>query len=170
MWKGIQYIRTNIDNLINRTKYISAKTTTQPKFVYTHLLMPHSPYLFDSLGHWTGIDTLTGKSLDKEKLKALYTGYLKYCNKRILELTDHIITHSATPPLIILTGDHGYRDKSDNRKDLEYINLQAVLLPTRNYQHFYDQLSSVNLFRVVLNTDFGQQLPLLKDKLVYLKE
>lgn len=164
-------IRDNVESFINMTKNISGKATTHPKFVYTHLLMPHAPYFYDSLGNSTGLDTVScDTNISDEKLYAYYTSYLLYCNKRVLELTDHIISHSSTPPLIILAGDHGYRDMDDKRKDYEYMNLQAILLPSRNYKDFYEQLSSVNLFRVVLNTEFNQKLPLLKDRLIYLKE
>ena len=38
------------------------------------------------------------------------------------------------------------------------------------YDRLYDSISSVNTFRVVLDQFFHQQLPLLKDSLVYLKK
>jgi hypothetical protein len=164
-------MRDNIQNFIHRTKHVSGETTIQPKFIYTHLLMPHAPYFYDSLGKATGLDTMAcGTDLGDSTLQAYYISYLKYCNKKVLELTDHIIAHSPTPPLIILAGDHGYRDIKDTRKSFEYSNLQAVLLPSRNYKDFYDQLSGVNLFRVILNTQFNQHLPLLKDTIIHLRE
>jgi hypothetical protein len=50
------------------------------------------------------------------------------------------------------------------------MNLCAVFLPGCNYSGFYDGLSPVNTFRVILNSQFGQQFSLLKDSSIFLYE
>lgn len=161
--------RSSIENLIDQTKNVTNSASSNPRFVYTHLMMPHFPYYYDSTGNSIPVSypVFCDSTLHD---RSNYTSYLKYCNKRVLEITDHIISHSSKPPLIILAGDHGFRDLPDADYRYKFMNLQAVLLPSRSYKAFYDGSSAVNLFRIVLNTEFQQKLPLLTDTLVYLKE
>lgn len=159
------------DNLENNliidslTRAISSTKKVQSKFVYTHLLMPHSPLYFDSLGKRLPDaivrDTLTTNT---------YIGNLKFTNKKLLELIDYIQKNNSRPAIILLLGDHGFRKQDDTNKD-EYkvMNLNAVYFPDHNYKGFYNGMSNVNEFRVVLNTQFGQHLDLLKDSITIFK-
>jgi hypothetical protein len=167
--KGLQkkyayeYMRFN-DDILQLTRDIANQATEAPKFVYTHLMMPHYPYYFDSSGKALPLEKLTG--LRKANPKD-YIGYLQYTNKKLLELADHILKNAARPPVIILLGDHGFRHpdmKTDPRYD--YMNLNAVYIPNRNYSGFYDSMTNVNQFRVLFNTCFNQQLPLLRDSTI----
>src|SRR5213075_482138 len=36
------------DDILNLTRNIAVQQISAPKFVYTHLMMPHYPYYFDS--------------------------------------------------------------------------------------------------------------------------
>lgn len=149
-----------IDSL---TRKIVCHKNTIPKFVYTHLVMPHYSYYFDSSGKKTNYENLTdGNEFNKEA----YIEYLVYTNKKLLELIDHIKRISAKPPLIILMSDHGFRQFADNEKvdpRYHFMNLNSVYIPDGNYTGFYDGMSNVNQFRLILNSQFGQKLPLLKD-------
>jgi hypothetical protein len=49
-------------------------------------------------------------------------------------------------------------------------NLNAVYFPNQEYQFMTDSLNGVNQFRVIFNTLFKQQLPLLKDSLIFLTD
>jgi len=67
--------------------------------------------------------------------------------------------------------DHGFRQLADTTaKKYYFMNLNAVYLPAGNYSGFYDGMSNVNQFRVILNAQFGQKLPLLKDSIIFLRE
>jgi len=105
----------------------------------------------------------------QEVNKQNYTEYLQYCNQRILELINEIFASAKQPPVVMLLGDHGFRhvEKKEDHK-YAFMNLNAIYLPDKNYSKFYDSISNVNQFRVFFNTEFGQQLPLLKDSTVYL--
>jgi len=79
-------------------------------------------------------------------------------------LVDHILSTSLHPPVIMLLSDHGFRHpdrKIDRRYD--FMNLNAVYTPGKNYSLFSDSMSNVNQFRVLFNSCFGLKLPLLKD-------
>ena len=158
----------NNEDILLQTKKTAAQQTALPKLVYAHLIMPHYPYYFNASGHPLPLEDLVE---GRESDTANYTGYLEYCNKMILQLTDDILTTAANPPVIMLLGDHGFRHFIPKRAhDYYFLNLNAVYLPRKNYQLFYDSMTNVNQFRVVLNTLFNQQLPLLKDSTIYLWE
>lgn len=140
---------------------------SQPAFIYTHLLMPHWPYLFDSTGRETGISFYT-KGLPAAQKENAYIQYLAYTNKQMLQLVDTIAAQSNGGAAIILMSDHGYRQMSGtNGCEAVNNNFLAVYLPGTNYQLFYDSMSNVNLFRSVFNTLFRQQFERLPDKCIF---
>ena len=156
----------NNENIIRAVKERASEKTNIPKFVYAHLMMPHYPYYFDSQNRPLSIEKLLpGQETNKEN----YVEYLQYCNSRILDLVDNIITNSDRPPIIMLLGDHGFREgakKEEHR--YAFMNLNAIYLPEKNYSGFYDNISNVNQFRVLLNKEFEQHLSLLKDSTIFL--
>ena len=157
---------SNNENIIRAIKERASEKTNIPKFVYAHLMMPHYPYYFDSQNRPLPIQKLLpGQETNKEN----YIEYLQYCNSRILDLVDNIITNSNRPPIIMLLGDHGFREgvKKEEHK-YAFMNLNTIYLPEKNYSGFYDDISNVNQFRVLLNKEFEQHLSLLKDSTIFL--
>ncbi len=150
------------------TKKTATQKSNQPKFVYTHFTRPHHPYFVDRNGRpFSPADSLKGFA----RIQKEYSEHLLYTNKRLLDLIDHIQSNSATPPVILLAGDHGFRQFTKEADHKYYfMNLCAVYLPGSNYSGFYDGLSLVNTFRVILNSQFGQQFSLLKDSSIFLYE
>ena len=163
--KTYLYNNVEADSL---TKSILAKEPDQKKFVYTHLMLPHHPYFFDSTGKANPPEDLE----DSSKLnKNLFISYLVYSNKKILEFIDRIKSTSKRQPIIILMSDHGFRQLPSNTNPSYYfMNLNAVFFPDKNYSGFYNEMSNVNQFRVILNTEFKQKFLLLKDSSVFLWE
>jgi hypothetical protein len=158
----------SVQTLYGETEKSASEKTTQPRFIYTHLMMPHYPYFFDSRGKKNPVETLMEGEQGRKKE---YIGYLQYANKKYLELIDHILATSAKPPIILFLGDHGFRHFTENVDPSYYfMNLSAVYLPNKNYRNFYPGMSTVNLFRVLFNTQFDQQLPLQKDSVSFLRE
>ncbi|MGQ0739902.1 MAG: hypothetical protein ACT4OJ_12660 [Bacteroidota bacterium] len=158
----------NDERVDSLTKITALPGNAGPRFVYTHFTRPHHPYFAGRDGrHFVPPDSLRGfPRLQKE-----YTEHILYTNRRLLELIDHIRLHSANPPIILLASDHGFRqfrEKADQK--YYFMNLCAVYLPGGDYSLFYDGMSPVNTFRVILNSQFGQQLPLLKDSSTFLYE
>lgn len=150
------------------TRRIALQQMQAPRFVYTHFGMPHHPYYFDSAGNETPMEKLGD---DYKNDKKAYIEYLLYANKKLLSLIDHIKKTATRPPIIILVSDHGFRQLPVTApKDYWFMNFNAVFLPGGNYTSFYDGMTNVNQFRVVLNAEFGQRLPLLKDSTVFFEE
>jgi phosphoglycerol transferase MdoB-like AlkP superfamily enzyme len=158
----------NNEDIYNLTKETIATTDNRPKFVFTHLHIPHYPYYFDHNGKEQPLEKLVeGNQVNK----AMYVEYLQYGNKKYLELIDEILKHSKQPPVIILMGDHGFRHfETDVDPKYFYQNFVTLRLPGNNYTLFTDSLTNVNFFRVFLNTQFRQQLPLLKDSTTFIVE
>jgi phosphoglycerol transferase MdoB-like AlkP superfamily enzyme len=131
-------------------------------------MMPHYPYYYDHNGKEQPFEKLLeGNQSNKEA----YIEYLQYSNKKLIELVQHILQSSATPPVIVLMGDHGFRHFTEQIESRNYfLNQVSIHLPSKNYTAFKDSLTGVNLFRALLNTQYGQHLPFLKDSTSYLKD
>lgn len=160
--------RDNNKNIYDLTWKLPEQPGTRPKFVYAHLMLPHYPYYYDKDGRERPFDSLQeGNQVDK----AAYAGYLQYANTKLLALVTQILQKSTQPPVIVLMGDHGFRHfKEPVEKKYYFLNLASVHLPGRVYTGFNDSMTGVNLFRSILNTQFRQQLPLLKDSSIYLRD
>ena len=166
--KDLRYfdLRNNT-KLYERTLQAAADTTTR-KFVYTHLMMPHYPYYFDSAGTAVPYSSLTDEQPFDKKA---FLGYLQYANRQYLSLVDSILAKSKKPPLIIIMSDHGFRELRDPVDSAFFFaNFNALRLPAGRYQDFYPGVSLVNQFRIILNTEFEQRLPLLPDSTHFIRE
>jgi hypothetical protein len=139
----------------------------RPHFVYTHFTMPHYPYFFDRNGN-----RLSFEESQQGGRKDLYLEYLQYCNKQCLALVESILKKDKTGPIIILMSDHGFTKYDATTIDPSYNfnNMINIYFPDETYSAFPDSISNVNLFRVILNKQFDQRLPLLKDSTIFLKE
>lgn len=83
-----------------------------PKFIFIHLIAPHDPFAFGPNGEV--IDRMTPFTFNGDPeaktftdFKRGYTGEVTYLDQRFLSIVDQILRKSATPPVIILQGDHG---------------------------------------------------------------
>jgi len=157
----------DVQRAFHATKDEAGKSGNQPRFIYTHLMMPHYPYFFSRIGKPYPVETLLEGHQGR---KDAYIEYLQYSNKKFIELVDHILKHSKKPPVIILMGDHGFRHLEDLDKKYHFMNLNAIHLPDKNYSLFYNGMSNVNEFRTLLNHLFKQNLPILKDSTSFLQE
>lgn len=125
-------------------------------FVFAHFAVPHNPYQFGPNGEW--ID-------DRPKdFRQAYIGQVIFINREILEVIDAILAKSETPPIIIIQGDHGPLTRLAPTAAQKMPILNAYYLPGVDTDKvLYPSISPVNTFRVVLNSYFGQDLPLLED-------
>ena len=139
-------------------------TMERPKFVFAHLLKPHSPYSFDKFGE-VNMD-LTGWSDDHDPtVNSAFHGQLIWLNGRMLEVIDAILDDYEEPPIIVIAGDHGHRHghKREGRSTNMDI-LAAFLLPDGGETALYPSITSVNHFRAILDYYFGLNLGLLEDR------
>jgi hypothetical protein len=133
-----------------------------PKFVYAHIMSPHTPYIFlpdgslntDSRFYNTETGTPSNPKLQAEG----YINNIQYLNSRMVKILDEIIKNSKISPIIILQGDHGY--VLDERR---FNNLMAFHFPNGGNASLYPTITPVNTFRLISNLYFGTDLPLRND-------
>ncbi|RYY94813.1 MAG: hypothetical protein EOO11_17130, partial [Chitinophagaceae bacterium] len=143
-----------------------ARTDSGRRFVYTHLLLPHSPYYYDAAGKPNGLE----RAYRKEDTAA-YIGYLRYANGVYLDLLTRIRARSRRPTVLLFMSDHGYRYFDSNEpRPYYYSTINAVYVPDSLKALWRPGTSNVNQFRLLLNACFGQQLPLLPDSAVIIGE
>ena len=133
-----------------------------PKFVFVHLVIPHPPYVFGPTGG--PVESADVGTTRTQEGASHYRDQVIYINSRMMEIVPKIINNSATPPVIVIQGDHGPTVASSPRSRMS--NLNAYFLPGAN-QSVYPAITPVNTFRVIFNEYFGQNLELLDDVSLY---
>jgi hypothetical protein len=145
-----------------------------PTFGFVHLLLPHNPYVFDRHGAVVARYPLT-IALDQQnrawRLREPYVEQLKYTNTLLKRMIDDILARSSVPPVIILQGDHGSAISGfaggtaphapEPRERLAILN--AYRVPEAMRARLYPGITPVNTFRLLLSTQFGDDLPVLPD-------
>ncbi len=156
-----------IQNHVNMVWFMLKKLTeipaiAGPKFVYAHFLVPHAPRVFLPDGEIIPNPDYdindTGITTNSVKDRQAYIYGVEFINAQIIPVLKSIINESDTPPIIILEGDHGYRDGNPG----QYANLSAYYLPN-GYDKLYPTITPVNSFRIVFDEYFGANYPLLPD-------
>ncbi|MCH7588853.1 MAG: hypothetical protein IIC78_12600 [Chloroflexi bacterium] len=142
-YEGINFILEEMKNL---------PLYDSPKFVMVHIISPHEPFIFTPSGEFVP---------DPEALtsKPGYSDQIAFLNSRILPALETIIKNSATPPIILLQGDHGAPgDNPVTRMPILYAYYSA-----EPNESFYPSISPVNSFRLIFNEIFNTSYPLLED-------
>ncbi len=133
-----------------------------PKFVFVHLVIPHPPYVFGPTGG--PVESADVGTTRTQEGASHYRDQVIYINSRMMEIVPKMINNSATPPVIVIQGDHGPTVASSPRSRMS--NLNAYFLPGAN-QSVYPAITPVNTFRIIFNEYFGQNLELLDDVSLY---
>ena len=108
---------------------------------------------------------------NSESVLQPYLDYIPYTNNRIKELISTIQKNTDGNAVIIFMGDHGYRYSIQQGEPINHFqNQNAIYFPDRDYHLLYDSVTGVNQFRVVFNKLFNQQIPLLKDSAIFLRD
>lgn len=144
------------------TTSFAGKKTDKPIFCYAHFLMPHPPYFFDSLGRETDHTKMT--NFDVLINKSNIISYLKYTNKVAINIVGSIRKKDSNA-VIILMSDHGVRafPHQPYKEEANFNNICYVYFPNKNYQNLLPTFTNVNIFTYLLNAQFNQHLPYLKD-------
>jgi hypothetical protein len=155
------------DTLLARTVREAGLKSNKPRFIYTHLYLPHPPFYVDGNGKQKDRSTLM-KELDSIPDQA-YLDYLPYANARILTLVNAIRKNQARPTVIILLSDHGFRGHGiPLAREQYFMNYAAVLLPSGDAAGFMDSMTNVNVFPTLLNSLFQDSIPMQPDRTVLL--
>lgn len=144
-----------------------------PKFIFSHILIPHHPFVFDQDGK-----DPSKKYGAKRSRKDSYLAQLEFTNKKIKWLCDKILETSKNPPIIILQSDEGPQE--DELPVYELIKFKGIerlkkmfrirrrifnayYLPDVNRNLLYETITPVNTFRLIFNLYFSANYELLED-------
>lgn len=154
----------------------SIENNSHPKFVFSHIYAPHPPFVFNESGGRQYPDYLFSKadaeivvdSSDVEYYRKNYPGQVEYVSNAILSQIKTILAQEDSP-IIILMGDHGpassivqYQSLSEDQYERTHI-LNAVYFPGDARANIPEDLTPVNTFRLVFNTYFECDYPLLEN-------
>jgi len=152
------------------------------KFVFAHILVPHDPYLFNADG---SLNSNAESDNIGEPIKQKYLGQVEYINGQMEQLVTQINKNTAGKAVIIIQSDEGpypivLNDEDFDSNDVEqelangsmldwsnpdlamkYGILAAYHVPGASAAAMAQGDDSVNIFRLVLNTYFQDNLPYL---------
>jgi hypothetical protein len=165
------YFRSNNQAAIKQRDiilYALEKTTNpgnikSPKFVFTHVLLPHEPFIFDKDGN-----LLPAKASDDW---TYYLGQHQYTTKLAEQLISKLLANAdpSNPPVIILQSDHGARNLATKAADGTILNhllpnftsknmhdiLNAMYLPGFDTRQLSNSMDPTETFAIVLNHYFN---------------
>ncbi len=110
--------------------------SSQPRFIWAHMTIPHSPFCRDASGQLRK-DT-TEEAHDSSYIKRGYIGYLQYGNQLLVSLLNK--HPEMADKIIIISGDHGPRFPFLTNKDYQKWPYAAIHFPGT-----YDSLKLKNL-------------------------
>jgi hypothetical protein len=155
------------DLLANLPRYPS------PKFVFSHLLLPHTPYIFAADGSF-----VTDEANRDRPRKEQFTEQLAFTNDRMLAIIDDLLAvPAAERPLIIVQADEGpypsyledqtrydWTTATLEEREIKFGILNAWYVPDGRDIGLYPEVSPVNTFRLLFNAYFDTDLPILPDE------
>lgn len=152
------------------------------RFIFAHILLPHDPFYFHADG---SLSSNIGSNDEGKPIKQKYLDQVQFVNGQINSLVATIRQHSNGQAVILLNADEGpyphvlntsflgptgvegtvagnMNEWPEDWLHMKYGILQAVHIP-RATPEDYAHLSSVNLFRIVLNRYLGYNLRYLPE-------
>ena len=131
-----------------------------PRFVFAHLTVTHVPFVFNVDGSLMPVEKqgkALGTDFDDPNIRQGYIDSIQYMNGRLLEIVSEI--HREDPnAIIIIQGDHGY--PGPNRHKI----FMAVYDPMQSFSS-KGCVTPINLYRLIFDTWFGADFPMLENRL-----
>ena len=135
-----------------------------PKFVFVHMMCPHTPIVFGPEGEY-----ISSENRQNLTDKQFYLGQYIFMSTELEKVADALLEKSEIPPIIILQSDHGLRPRCrdpegpDIGTDEWRKILNVMYLPGMDYSELSESISPVNTFRLIFSHYFGADYPLLED-------
>ncbi|HUW45436.1 MAG TPA: hypothetical protein VMW50_06540, partial [Dehalococcoidia bacterium] len=150
---GTEYIRSWRNGLLDTLSHLKTMPDIEgPKIVIAHLMCPHEAFVFGPKGEY-----IAPANWSNYKDKQFYLGQYIFISAEIEKVIDVLLDKSEMPPIIILQSDHGIRPYHPGivigGDEWEKI-LNAMYLPGMDADMLYDNISTVNTFRLIFNHYF----------------
>ena len=148
----------------------------EPMFIFMHILAPHPPFVFNSTGEPIQpnrpyfIGDATGFLGDQEEYIKGYTDEIEYINNQVTTMVDDILEITNGNAIIIIHGDHGpgaftsFIDPERSCLKERFSVLLAIYFPSKEYSSLKGDMSLVNLFPAIFNSNFQTNIPLLENR------
>ncbi len=137
-------------------------------FVFSHIVAPHPPFVFDADGGEVGMNSGLNPWADKDA----FVEQTKFVNKKVMSLISAIKENSKSNPIIIIQSDHGPASSGTEemvdptdiliRERMRILN--AYYVPENIRKKLYNNITPVNTFRIILSELLKIDLPILDDK------
>lgn len=131
-----------------------------PRFVYSHLMLPHPDFLFDRNGLLVGAEF----TQDWSYYEGQYIFTMDYIEELVTAILDN--ADPQRQPVIILQSDHGARIKPDNEElpgfpqELRSDILFAMYLPEYDTSTIPLDINPTNTLPLVFNHYLGESIPM----------
>jgi hypothetical protein len=149
-----------------------------PTFTFSHIMVPHPPYLFKKDGSPEKVPKYIN-NFHKWSHREKYIGQLQYVNLCLKKLVDEVLDQSGKKPVIIIQSDHGTaslleeggkgawkKPKQDMLKE-RFDILNLAFIPCTDVKKLPADLSPVNTFKIIFNTYFNTKFKLLENRHYY---
>lgn len=147
-----------------------------PTFTFAHITAPHPPFVFDADGlpitpsyAYSFFDGNLFPGTQEQYITG-YVDQLQSINQQLENTIDAILEKSETPPIIVIMGDHGSRLSADFINPANtciregFSNFAAFYLPGLDADTVPSDITSVNVFRLILDQYFGAKLGMLENR------
>jgi hypothetical protein len=142
-----------------------------PKVVFAHFLCPHHPFVFDENGK--DVDSADNLLANTNRLNVkAYAAQARFISSEI-EIFINDLVSKDPDCVVVIVGDHGGRAMIDyeniEKTDLEdaFANLIAIRLPGVTISSSYNDLTLVNVFRVIFREKYHEDIPLLENRQIF---
>jgi hypothetical protein len=141
----------------------------RPTFIFSHVLCPHPPYIFNADG---SKPKLFESAWGRFDIKKSYVEQVKFIGTQIVEIVDSLRRRDPNA-IIIVQADHGNGSIfgaylfEHKRPSIEFLEAQygifsAIYLPPGII--IPEKITPVNLFRYIFNALFDDNLEVLPDR------
>ena len=141
----------------------------EPMFVFSHILVPHPPYIFGPEGE--SISSVRPQGLESWENQEGYINSVKFANKKIQHVVEELLNDVEDPPVIIIQADHGIgfdfeaSNPSNDGITQKMSIFSAYYLPGIEKNLSDDVITPVNTFRIIFNSYFNTDYDLLENKM-----
>ncbi len=145
-----------------QTNYILAELekvpdSPGPKFVFVHIMVPHSPFIFAPDGSYQH----NNSPIDG------YRANTEFIDSHLPPVLQTILEKSNPTPIIIVMGDHGPSTRKTITKEMRMATLNAYLVNEAAKAQMYPAMTPINATRIILNAHYNGAYALLEDVSYY---
>lgn len=170
-------MRAQVRSVLATLPSIAGDTSLGQRFVFAHVLAPHSPFLFGPDGDpiTSGLphrqqDWVAPGALTEAQFRDLLVGEIQYLDGEVLDAIDHVMSSSAEPPVVVVMSDHGVRERpldpetvTPTQLDHAFASLFAAYTPGRPHI-FGPGTTPAQVMAKLLNAYFGESRPVPSDE------